>query len=67
MTNSDKAIQIDCDEAGLDVLLAAIANIREHGGHRHLCTPSNGGNELSEKTPYGEAAIGEVVISYVQE
>jgi hypothetical protein len=67
MTNSEKAIQIDCDEEGVRVLLDALAKVRAHGGHVHLCTPSNGGHELNETTPFGEAGIGEVVISYVQE
>jgi hypothetical protein len=67
MTNSGKTIQIDCDEQGLRVLLDVLAKVRAHGSHMHLCTPSNGGHELSETTPFGEAAIGEVVVSYVQE
>jgi hypothetical protein len=64
LTNSNKAIQIDCDEQGLRVLLDLLEKARAQG-HIHLWTPSNGGHELSEKTPFGEAAIGEVVISYV--
>jgi hypothetical protein len=65
--SSPETIQIDCDEQGVRVLLEVLAKVREHGGHVHLCTPSNGGHELSETTPFGETAIGEVVISYVQE
>lgn len=67
MTNSGNAIQIDCDEDGVRVLLDALAKVRAQGGHVHLCTALNGGHELSETTPFGEATIGEVIITYVQE
>jgi len=67
LADSGKTIQIDCDEQGARVFLDALAKVRSQGGHLHLCTPSNGGHELSETTPFGEAAIGEVVISYVKE
>jgi hypothetical protein len=63
LTNSNKAIQIDCDEQGLRVLLGVLEKARAQG-HAHLWTPSNGGHELSETTPFGEVAIGEVVVSY---
>jgi len=67
MTNSAKAIQIDCDEEGMGILLDALARVRTYGGHVHLCTPANGGHELSETTPFGQNPLGEVIITYVHE
>jgi hypothetical protein len=48
LTNSGRGIQVCCDSQGAAALLGAIEKIRRTGGHVHLCTPSNGGNELSE-------------------
>jgi hypothetical protein len=62
MVNDGKAIQILCDSEGLDTLIGALDRVRT-SGHLHLRTPSNGGRELSEKTPWGDDAIGEVIIT----
>jgi hypothetical protein len=67
LTESEQAIQIDCDEKGMKILLDALARARAAGAHVHLCAPSIGGHELNQTTPFGERAIGEVIISYVQE
>jgi hypothetical protein len=48
-------------------LVAALEKIRSADGHGHLCTPSNGGHELSEKTPYGNDAVGEVIVIWSNE
>lgn len=64
ITNSGREIQIYCDEEGVAKLIASLEEIRSTGSHIHLCTPSNGGQELSEKTPWGGDAVGEVVISF---
>jgi hypothetical protein len=49
IVNKGKAIQIDCDQQGIAVLLTALATlIGQRASHRHLLTPSNGGHELSE-------------------
>jgi hypothetical protein len=63
LANEGREIQIECDEQGMNTLIGALEKIRYKGGHVHLRTPSNGGRELSEKTPWGDDAIGEVVIN----
>jgi hypothetical protein len=65
VTNSGRAIQICSDDGGMTTLIGALEKIRLTAGHVHLLTPSNGGHELSEQTPWGEATIGEVVITWV--
>lgn len=57
-----QVIQIYCDDAGLAVLAAALERLRE-SGHLHLRAPGAGGQELSETTPFGEAAVDEVIIT----
>lgn len=57
------AIQVHMDEQGLERLIHKIDSARRHG-HMHLCTPSNGGNELDDRTPFGDEAIGEVIIDW---
>jgi len=56
------AIQILCDEAGLDILVGALERVRSEG-HLHLRAPSAGGRELSDVTPFGVKAISEVIIT----
>lgn len=57
--NSGRGIQIDCDDQGMATLIGALERIRPTGGHVHLCTPSNGGHELNEKTLFGETKRSE--------
>ncbi len=38
--------------------------LRDSGGHTHLWGPSYGGSVLSDVTPFGEPAIGEVIITH---
>lgn len=59
-----KAIQIDCDDAGIDVLIDRLSKLRGSGGHTHLCAPSAGGDILSEQTPWGSPAVFELIISH---
>jgi hypothetical protein len=56
-------IQVDCDDAGLMTLIEALKRVPE-AGHVHLCSPSSGGKELSDITPFGQPAVGEVVITF---
>ena len=64
MTNEGRELQVYCDDEGMATLIGALEKIRPTGGHVHLRTPSNGGRELSEKNPWGEKAIGEVVFTW---
>ena len=62
--NSGKTIQINCDDQGMATLISALQKIRPSGGHVHLRGPSSGGSDLSEKTPWGESAAGEVILTW---
>ena len=59
---SGKAIQIYADDDGLLLLRKALERVTS-AGHLHLCSSANGGNELNDANPWGQAAIGEVIIS----
>ncbi len=64
LTNEGKAIQVDCDKEGLASLISVLKEIEvSETGHVHLRAPSSGGKMLSDKTPWGSPAVGEVVIS----
>ena len=58
------AIQIYCDQHGMATLLKTFARLVSDAGHIHLRGPAAGGNELSETSPFGESAVGEVIIDY---
>ncbi len=66
LVNEGRGIQIYCDNSGIDSLVAALEKVRSTG-HLHLLTPSNGGRHLSEKTPWGQDTIGEVIITTVSD
>jgi hypothetical protein len=61
--NGGRGIQIDCDEQGTAILIAALNRVQE-AGHLHLLTPANGGRELNEQNPRGKETIGEVIITW---
>jgi len=62
--NSGKTIQVDCDSEGLEILIAALEEFKTKDlSHVHLRAPSVGGHVLSDKTPWGKEAVGEVIIS----
>jgi hypothetical protein len=64
VTNSGKSIQVDCDSEGLEILIAALEEFKTKGlSHVHLRAPSAGGHVLSDKTPWGKEAVGEVIIT----
>jgi hypothetical protein len=64
IADEGKSIQIDCDKVGLAALISELQRLQEDdSGHVHLRAPSVGGSLLSDKTPWGKAAAGEVVIS----
>ena len=52
-------VQIFCDQDGMEILQKALASLVKHGGHTHLMEP-----HLSVVTPFGDRAVGEVVIDY---
>jgi hypothetical protein len=59
---SGKAIQIYADDDGLLLLRKALERVTS-AGHLHLRSIANGGKELDDANPWGQAAIGEVIIS----
>lgn len=63
LTNENQSIQITCDDAGLSQLVEVLTRLRDSGGHTHLWGPSYGGRVLSDVTPFGKPAIGEVIIT----
>jgi len=67
LVEGGKAIQIECDRVGMAILLKTLgALVGDAASHRHLRSPGCGGSELSETTPRGRPAIGEVIIDYVE-
>ena len=61
------AIQIECDDRGIDTLIETLRKLRGSGSHIHLWAPSIIGDAsaiLSDLTPFGEEAIAEVIISH---
>lgn len=40
-------VEIYSDREGLDLLIARLSSLRNHGGHDHLMTPSWAGTELT--------------------
>ena len=67
ITRAGNTIQIDCDAEGIATLMGALAKlVGERASHTHLLTPSAGGNDLNEKTPWGKEAVPEVIISYAE-
>ena len=65
ITNVGDAITIYCDSNGLDELINSLIRLRSEPdlGHIHLRAPSSGCETLSDQNPWGEEAIGEVIVS----
>jgi hypothetical protein len=58
------AVQISCDDDGIDKLVAALRALRGSGSHVHLYAPSMGGNVLDDRGPFDEASVPEVIITH---
>jgi len=64
IVDSGKAIQVFCDDDGLDLLISKLINMKnENMGHMHLRAPSAGGDVINDKTPWGDDAVAEVIFS----
>lgn len=64
IVDSGKVIQVFCDDDGLDMLIAKLINMKNKNlGHMHLRAPSAGGDILNDKTPWGDDAVAEVIVS----
>jgi hypothetical protein len=67
LVRGGSAIQILCDDQGIDVLVDTLKSLRGSGSHVHLWAPSiisDSSAELSDETPFGEKAVPEVIISH---
>jgi hypothetical protein len=61
------AVELLCDDSGIDTLIEVLTKLRGSGSHVHLWAPSIVGDKsavLSDLTPFGEAAIPEVIITH---
>jgi len=56
--NNGNTIQMHCDKAGIDKLIAKLQRLKEVG-HLHLWGPEQGGI-LSDTDPFGQPAITDV-------
>jgi hypothetical protein len=54
-----KSIQVYADTEGVDALIVELTKLRETAEHVHLTARS----ALDEKTPFGEEAVFEVIIT----
>lgn len=61
-----RAIQICCDDTGIDTLVAVLQKLRGSGRHVHLWAPSFGmpSPELNDEGPFGTKAVAEVIITH---
>ena len=66
VTNGGSAVQICCDDRGIDALVDILAKLRGSGTHVHLYAPSrtHGRRELTDENPFGEEAVKEVIITH---
>lgn len=64
LIKANNAVQIDCDDQGIAMLITAFEKLRGSGSHVHLRAPPHGGADLSDETPWGARAVGEVIISH---
>ena len=65
VADTGRTVKVFCDAKGMAILLSALAKlVGERASHVHLRTPGEGGNDLNEKTPWGEEAALEVMIQY---
>lgn len=58
-----KAVQICCDDEGLNRLIGTLEKLRGTATHVHLRSPASGGSELSEENPWGTKGVSEVIIT----
>jgi len=59
VTREGKALEIDCDQEGLELFIKTLEKLRSTSTHVHLRAP----RDLSESNPWGKTAIPEVIIS----
>jgi hypothetical protein len=62
LVHDGTALQIHCDEEGLNALIAKLQEAL-HAGHLHLRASADGKGLLDDRDPWGVPAIGEVIIT----
>jgi hypothetical protein len=67
LVREGSALQVHCDDRGLDALIDVLKKLRGSGTHVHLWAPSIAGEAhaaLSDTSPFGEEALPEVIITH---
>lgn len=60
-------IQIYCDQKGLDSFIKALERLKADGDHIHLRSPSFLGQDIDDKTPWDDPAVGVVTLNWFEE
>lgn len=66
VVQAGRAVEICFDRAGIDRLVEAM-NEAMADGHVHLWSPARGGSDLDEHTPWGEAALAELILTSAED
>ena len=67
LSNENRAIELACDDAGIDVLVGVLLRLKGSGTHIHLRAQEHDNDrfaQLSSVTPWGDPAITKVIISH---
>jgi hypothetical protein len=57
------AIEILCDEQGIEALSRVLTDLRLKGGHRHFYAPPHPQATLNATAPHGQKAFKELIIT----
>lgn len=63
----ENEVQICCDQKGMETIISALNRVKKDGDHIHLRSPSSGGNDLDEKSPWDEPAVSVVTITWCED
>lgn len=63
---SGRTLAIYFDQAGIDRLVEGMREAMTKG-HIHFWSPANGGKDLDDETPWGGAAVGEVILTSAED
>ena len=60
-------IAIACDEEGVKTIVEALEWLKADRNHIHLRSPSCGGRDIDDRTPWDDPAVGMVTITWFGE
>lgn len=66
IVQSGTAVEICFDRAGIDRLVERMHQAMTEG-HIHLWSPVMGGRDLDERTPWGDAALAELILTSAED